>query len=65
MEERTEDRFKVFEKKKVVILTKRNFTYHTDSLEVFSGYISFKDKFGNPVTISNEEIRLIEVERSW
>ncbi|MDO8623300.1 MAG: hypothetical protein Q7R52_03565 [archaeon] len=58
--EESKDVYKVFERKKVLILTNSNFKFSTNNLKVLDNGIFFKDKFGKEILLSFSEIRLIQ-----
>lgn len=59
--------YKVFEKKKVFILTNYNFKYQTSDLQVYpeESKIVFHDKFGDLVMLAFSEIKsIVEIRES-
>jgi hypothetical protein len=52
--------YKVFENKKVLILTNSNFKFNTSNLQVLETGVFFKDKFGKEILLSFSEISCIQ-----
>jgi hypothetical protein len=52
--------YKVFENKKVLIITNSNFKYHTSNLKVLDTQILFTDRLGQQILLSFSEIAFIQ-----
>jgi len=52
--------YKFFEGKKVLIITNSGFTYNTDCLNLAANGLLFKDKFRKQIFLKFEEVKVVE-----
>lgn len=59
MEERKQI-YKCFESKNIFLVTKSNFKYHTQDLEVKDDFVIFTDNRGQKIMLSFDEIKFLQ-----
>ena len=58
------ERFRIFEGKRILIVTKSNLRYNTSNLQCMGDSLIFSDKFGLRVLLDISEVKSVEEVRN-